>query len=149
MKEIEELTKEQFAEETAAIFVDVFKEIENLLNKHDKIDGGFEEDINKLYDSSVKQMIEYGKVLAKQDEETQDDYVATCMTASWSAMDKLGPEISEAFEKQFDERLPELEAYGSNNLERKFDDLFAIMDFLDFERIKKDRPESAKELGIE
>ena len=148
MSEIEKLTMEQFADQTAAIYVHVFQEIGNLLNKHATIDEDFEKDIDKLYDSSVKQMIQYGEVLAKKDEDTRDDYVLASLTASWSALDKLGSQVSEDFEKQFDERLPELEAYASDNLERRFDDLFAIMDFMDFERIKEERPESAKELGI-
>ena len=149
MNEIEKLTKEQFAEETAAIYTNVFQEIMNLLNKHPKIDAGFEKDIDKLYDESVKQMIPYGKFLTTKDEETRDDYITTSLTASWSAMDKFDPVVTASFEKQLDDRQQEFEAYGSTNLERKFDDLFAIMDFMDFERIKEERPESAKEFGIE
>ncbi len=148
MSEIEKLTMEQFAEETAAIYVNVFHEIGSLLKKHTKIDAGFEKDIDKLYDNSVKQMVQYGEVLSKKDEEIRDEHVIASLTASWKAMDKLGPEVSEDFEKQLDARMPEFEAYGSDNLERKFEELFSIMDFLDFETIKEERPESAKELGI-
>ena len=149
MSEIEKLTKEQFAEEAAAIQVHVFQEMRNLLNKHAKIDAAFEKDIDALHNSSVGQMVEYGKVLATKDEETRDDYITSSLTASWNAMDKLGSEVSEEFEKKFDERIPEFQAYGGNNLERKFDDLFAILNFLDFERIKEEHPVSAKEFGIQ
>ena len=148
MSEIEKLTKEQFAEETAAINVHVVQEMGKLLDKHSKIDANFEKDIDALHKSSVRQMVEYGKVLDKKDEKTRVDYVMASLTASWDAMDKLGTEVTEGFEAKFDARLPELEAYGVNNLERKSDDLFAIMNFLDFERIKEERPESAKEFGI-
>ena len=149
MSEIEKLTKEQFSQEVAAIYVNVSLEIGNLLNKHAKIDAGFEKDIDKLYDSSVKQMIEYGKVLDKKDAETRQDYVMTTGLAAWAALDKIDPKVNADMEKQLDERVPEFEAYASDNLERKFDDLFKIMDFLDFETLKADRPESAKEFGIE
>lgn len=148
MSEIEKLTKEQFAEETAAIQVHVFQEMGNLLDKHAKIDATFEKDIDALHNSSVGQMVEYGKFLATKDEETRDDYITTSLTASWEAMDKLGADVSEGFETKFDARLPEFQAYGGDNLERIFDDLFAIMDFLDLERVKEERPESAKEFGI-
>ncbi|HKM94963.1 MAG TPA: hypothetical protein VJY41_15035 [Prolixibacteraceae bacterium] len=148
MNEIEKLTSEQFAEQTAAIYVNVFLEIGNLLNKHPKIDAGFEEDIEKLYDSSVKQMIQYGKVLAQKDEETREDFTTTSCIASWDALSKIDPIVALSTEKQLDERQLEFETYGSDNLERKFDELFAIMDFLDFEKIKEERPESAKEFGI-
>ncbi|NLV82807.1 MAG: hypothetical protein GXZ18_07405, partial [Synergistaceae bacterium] len=60
MAEIEKLSKEEFAEESAAIYARVFQEVGNLLNKHSKIDASFEKEIDKLYDSSAKQMIEYG-----------------------------------------------------------------------------------------
>ena len=149
MYEIEKLTKEQFAEATAAIYVDVFQQMDNLLDKYTKIDSKFEKDIDELQKSMVGQMVEYGKILAKKDVEMRDDFITSCLTTSLSAMEKLGPEVAEGFEKKFDKRLPELQAYGSQNLERKFDDLFAIMDFLDFERIKEERPESAKEFGVE
>ncbi len=149
MSEIEKLTKEQFAEETAAINVHVFQEMGNLLDKHAIIDADFEKDLDKLYKNSVGQMVEYGKFLATKDEETRDDYITTSLTSSWAAMDKLGAEVTEGFETKFDARIPEFEAYGSEDLEGKFDDLFAIMDFLDMERIKEERPESAKEFGIQ
>ena len=148
MSEIEKLTMEQFAEEAAAIQVHVFQEMGNLLDKHSKIDANFEKDIDALHNSSVGQMVEYGKVLDKKDEETRDDYITTSLTATWTAMEKMGTDVSEEFEKKFDGRLPELEAYGGDNLERKFDDLFAILNFLDFERIKEEHPVSAKEFGI-
>jgi len=148
MSEIEKLTKEQFAEETAAINTHVMQEMGNLFDKYTKIDAGFEKDIDELHKSSVAQMVEYGKVLAKKNEETRDDYITESLTASWTAMEKMGPE-AEAFEKKFDERLPELQAYDSDKLERIFNDLFGIMDFLDLERIKEERPESAKEFGIQ
>ena len=149
MKEIEKLTKEQFAEESGAIYAHVFQEIGNLLNKHAKIDAGFEKDIDKLYDSSVKQMLQFGKVLATKDEETRNDYVMTSALASWAALDKLDPKVTAVTEKQLDERQHEFEAYASLNLERKFDDLFSIMDFIDFDTLKEERPESAKEFGIQ
>ena len=147
--EIEKLTKEQFAQEAAGIYIHVFQEIGNLMSKHAKIDGSFEKDIDKLYESSVKQMIQYGKVLAKKDEETRQDYIMTSAIASWDALDKLDPKVTANTEKQLDERGHEFEAYGSDNLERKFDELFSIMDFMDFETLKEERPESAKEFGIE
>lgn len=149
MNEIEKLTKEQFAEEAGAIYAHVFEEVANLLNKHSKIDAGFEKDIDKLYDSSVKQMLEYGKVLDKKDPETREDYAMTSFLASWTALDKIDPEVVAAAEKQLDERQHEFEVYASPNLERKFDDLFSIMDFLNFETLKEERPVSAKEFGIE
>ena len=145
MYEIEKLTKEQFAEETGAIYVNVFQEIDNLLDKYSKIDSKFEKDIDELHNRSVGHMVEYGRVLAKKNQEMRDDFITTSLTASMTAMEKLGSEVSEGFEKKFDKRLPELQDYGSSNLERKFDDLFAIMDFLDLERIKEERPESAKD----
>ena len=148
MNEIEKLTKEQFAEETAAIYAHVFQEVGNLLKKHSKIDAGFEKDIDKLYDSSVKQMIEYGKVLAKKDAETRQDYIMTSALSAWQAFEKIDPKVKAATEKQLDERQHEFEDYASVNLERKFDDLFSIMDFMDFETLKEERPESAKEFGI-
>lgn len=149
MSEIEKLTKEQFAEATAAIYVNVFQEIDNLFDKYTKIDSEFEKDIDELQKSTVGQMVEYGKVLAKKDVEMRDDFITSSLTESLSALEKLGPDVAEGFEKKFDQRLPELQAYGSQNLERKFDDLFAIMDFLDLERIKEEHPESAKEFGVE
>ena len=149
MKEIEKLSKEQFAEETVAIYLNVFKEIDILFDKHTKIDSEFEKEIDELYKRSMGQMVEYGKVLATKEEETRDDFIESCLMGSMTAMEKLGPEISEGYEKKLDERLPELEAYGSTNLEREFDDLYSIMDFLNLERIREERPESAKELGIE
>lgn len=53
MDEIEKLTKEQFAQESAAIYARVFQEVGNLLNKHSKIDASFEKEIDKLYDSCL------------------------------------------------------------------------------------------------
>ena len=94
-------------------------------------------------------MIEYGKVLAKKDEETRQDYIMTSAIASWDALDKLDPKVTANTEKQLDERQHEFETYASENLERKFDDLFSIMDFLNFETLKEQRPLSAKEFGIE
>lgn len=149
MAEIEKLSKEQFAEEAGAIYAHVFQEVANLLKKHTKIDADFEKDIDKLYDSSVKQMLEYGKALAKKDPETREDYAMSSFLASWTALDKIDPAIVAAAEKQLDERQHEFEVYASHNLERKFDDLFLIMDFLDFEMLKEERPESAKEFGIQ
>ena len=149
VSDIEKLTKEQFAEEAAAIYTHVFEEIGNLLNKHAKIDVGFEKDIDKLYESSVNQMIQYGKVLAKKDAETRQDYIMTSALTAWGAFDKIDPKVKEDTEKQLDERQHEFEAYGSENLERKFDELFSVMDFMDFETLKEERPLSAKEFGIE
>ncbi len=148
MSEIEKLTKEQFAEETAAIHIHTMREMENLLDKYTKIDADFEKDMDKLYSSSVKQMIQYGKVLAKKDEETRDDYLLESSMAAMSAMEKIEPEATD-FENKFDNRLPELQAYGSEKIGQMFKHLFGIMDFMDFERIKEDYPESAKEFGIE
>ena len=148
MSEIEKLTMEQFADEAAAIYVHVFQEMGSIMNKHSKVDAAFEKDINALHKSSVGQMLEYGKVLATKDEETRDEFIIASLTASWSAMDKMGAKVSEDFEKQFDARIPEFEAYGGDILERKFDDLFAIMNFLDLERVKEEHPETAKEFGI-
>ena len=127
----------------------MIQEVGNLLDKHTKIDVGFEKDIDKLYDSSVKQMIQYGKVLAEKDAETRQDYIVDTALAAWGAFDKIDPKVTEAREKQLNERGHEFEAYASENLERKFDELFSIMDFLDFENLKEERPESAKEFGIE
>ena len=149
MSEIEKLTKEQFAEETAAINVQAFQGMDKLLDKHAKIDADFEKDLDKLYKNSVGQMVEYGKFLATKDEETRHDYLTTSLTSSWAAMDKLGAEVTEGFETKFDARMPEFEASGSAYLERMFDDLFAITDFLDLERIKEERPESAEQFGIQ
>ena len=149
VNDIEKLTKEQFAEEAAAIYAHVFEEVGNLLNKHAKIDAGFEKDIDKLYDNSVKQMIQYGKVLAKKDAETRQDYAMTSYLAGWTAIDNVDPKFVVATEKQLDERQHEFEAYASENLERKFDELFSIFDFLDFEQLKETRPVSAKEFGID
>ena len=149
MNEIEKLTKEQFVEEASAIYLHVIQEVGNLLDKHTKIDAGFEKDIDKLYDSSAKQMIEYGKVLAKKDAETRQDYIMDTALAAWGAFDKIDPKVTEGREKQLNERQHEFEVYASDNLERKFDDLFSIMDFMDFETLKEERPESAKEFGIE
>ena len=87
MSEIEKLTKEQFIEETAAIHNYVFEQMNKLLDKHKTIDVNFEEDINMLHNRSVAQMIEYGKVLAKKDEETRSDYVTSSLMAMWDAMD--------------------------------------------------------------
>ena len=149
MSEIEKLTKEQFIEETAAIHNYVFEQMNKLLDKHKTIDVNFEEDINMLHNRSVAQMIEYVKVLAKKDEETRQDYIMTSAIASWDALDKLDPKVTANTEKQLDERQHEFETYASENLERKFDDLFSIMDFLNFETLKEQRPLSAKEFGIE
>ena len=148
MSEIEKLTKEQFAEETTAININTFQEMENLLDKYTKIEADFEKEIDKLYKNSVKQMIKYGKVLAKKDKETKDDFLTESLIAAAYAMEKMESEV-EAFEKKFDERLPELQAYGSEKIGQMFKHLFGIMDFMDFERIKEDYPETAKEFGIE
>ncbi len=149
MSEIEKLSKDQFIDETIAIYNNVFEGMNNLLDKYDKIDSKFEKEIDKLHSSSVGQMIEYAKVLAKKDEETRSDYVTSSLLEMWSSMEEMGEEASENFEKKFDERLPELEAYGSESLGRKFNDLFGIMDFMDFENAKEMHPETAKEFGIE
>ena len=149
MNKIEKLSKEKFAEETSVIYLNVFQEIDKLFDKYTKIDSEFEKEIDELHKRSVEQMIEYGKVLAKKEEETKSDFITSCLLDNMTAMEKLGSEVTEGFEAKFDARLPELEAYGGNNLERKFDDLFAIMNFLDFERIKEECPESAKEFGIQ
>lgn len=68
--------------------------------------------------------------------------------AAMSAMEKIEPEATD-FENKFDNRLPELQAYGSEKIGQMFKHLFGIMDFMDFERIKEDYPESAKEFGIQ
>ncbi len=94
-------------------------------------------------------MIEYGKVLAKKDKETKDDFLTESLIAAAYAMEKMESEV-EAFEKKFDERLPELQAIRkSEKIGQMFKHLFGIMDFMDFERIKEDYPETAKEFGIE
>ena len=146
MAEIEKLTKEEFAVETAALNKQVMKDMEKLLDKHAKIDAKFEDEITNLHNSSVKQMIEYGKVLNKKDAETRSDYVVESLMAMWENGDEME---GEAFEAKFDKRIPELEAYSSKNLERIFDDLFALMDFLDFEDAKETHPVTAKEFGIQ
>ena len=148
MNKIEKLTKEQFAEETSVIYLNVFQEIDKLFDKYTKIDSEFEKEIDELHKRSVEQMIEYGKVLAKKEEETKSDFITSCLLDNMTAMEKLGTEVSDGYEKKLDKRLPELQAYGSANLERKFDELYSIMDFLDFETLKEERPESAKEFGI-
>ena len=99
MYEIEKLTKEQFAEETGAIYVNVFQEIDNLLDKYSKIDSKFEKDIDELHNRSVGHMVKYGKILTKKDEKMRDDFITTCLTASMTAMEKLGSEVSEGFKK--------------------------------------------------
>ncbi|MDD3435467.1 MAG: hypothetical protein PHY76_03220 [Patescibacteria group bacterium] len=149
MNEIEKLTKEQFIEETVAIHNHVFEQMNNLLDKHKKIDVNFENDLNKLHSSSVSQMIEYGKVLAKKDEEIRSDYITSSLMAMWDAMEEKGTEASEDFEEKFDKRMPEFEAYGSENLGRKLNDLFGIMDFMNFEDAKEMHSKTAKEFGIE
>ena len=148
MNQIEKLTKEQFIEETVAIHNHVFEQMNKLLDKHKKIDINFENDINKLYSNSVAQMVEYGKVLDIKDAETRSDYITSSLMAIWDAMDEEEEEASNNFEKKFDARMPELEAYGSEDLGRKLNDLFGIMDFLDFEDMKEIHPETAKEFGI-
>ena len=149
MNEIEKLTKEQFIEETAAIHNHVFDQMNKLLDRHKTIDVNFENDINKLHNSSVTQMIEYGKVLAKKDEETRSDYITSGLMAMWDAMEEKGTEASDDFEEKFDKRMPEFEAYGSEDLGRKLNDLFGIMDFMNLEDAKEMHPETAKEFGIE
>lgn len=149
MNKIEKLTKEQFAAETSVIYLNVFKGIDNLFDKYTKIDSEFEKEIDNLHKKSVEQMVEYGKILATKDEKTMDDFLTSCLIASITDMEKLGPEVAEGYEKKFDERLPELQATGSANLERKLDDLFAIMDFLNLESIKEERPETAEEFKIQ
>lgn len=148
MNKIEKLSKEQFAEETSVIYLNVFQEIDKLFDKYTKIDSEFEKEIDELHKRSVEQMIEYGKVLAKKEEETKSDFITSCLLDNMTAMEKLGTEVSDGYEKKLDKRLPELQASGSANLERKFDELYSIMDFLDFETLKEERPESAKEFGI-
>ena len=149
MNEIEKLTKEQFIEETAAIHNHVFDQMNKLLDRHKTIDVNFENDINKLHNSSVTQMIEYGKVLAKKDEEDRSDYITSSLMAMWDAMEEKGTEASDDFEEKFDKRMPEFEAYGSEDLGRKLNDLFGIMDFMNLEDAKEMHPETAKEFGIE
>jgi hypothetical protein len=149
MNKIEKLSKEQFAEETSVIYLKVFQEIDKLFDKYTKIDSEFEKEIDELHKRSVEQMIEYGKVLAKKEEETKSDFITSCLLDNMTAMEKLGTEVSDGYEKKLDQRLPELQAYGSANLERKFDELYSIMDFLDLETLKEERPESAKEFGIQ
>ena len=146
MAEIEKLSKEEFAEETAALNNHVMKEMDKLLDKHAKIDAKFEDEITKLHNSSVKQMIEYGKVLNKKDAESRSDYVVESLMAMWENGDEME---GEAFEEKFDMRMPELEAYGSESLGRKLNDLFGIMDFMNLEDAKEMHPETAKEFGIE
>lgn len=149
MSEIEVLTKEQFIEEIAAIHNHVFEQMNKLLDKHKTIDVNFEEDINKLHNKSVAQMIEYGKVLAKKDEETRSDYITSSLMAIWDVMEENGTEASDDFEEKFDKRMPEMEAYGSEDLGRKLNDLFGIMDFMNLEDAKQMHPETAKEFEIE
>ena len=149
MSEIEKLTKEQFIEETVAIYNYVFEQMNKLLDKHKTIDVNFEEDINKLHNKSVAQMIEYGKVLAKKDEETRSDYITSSLMAIWDVMEENGTEASDDFEEKFDKRMPEMEAYGSEDLGRKLNDLFGIMDFMNLEDAKQMHPETAKEFEIE
>lgn len=69
--------------------------------------------------------------------------------AMWDAMEEKGTEASEDFEEKFDKRMPEFEAYGSENLGRKLNDLFGIMDFMNFEDAKEMHSKTAKEFGIE
>lgn len=147
MSEIEKLTKKQFAEEVVAIHYDVYQKIGKLLDKHSEIDAGFENEIDALHYRSVIQMIEYGKVLALKNEKTKNDYIAESLYAMIYAMEKRIKETGE-FEKIFDQRLPELEAYGDDNLKRKFNELFSIMDFLDLETIKENYHESTKEFEL-
>ena len=149
MSEIEVLTKEQFIEEIAAIHNHVFEQMNKLLDKHKTIDVNFEEDIDMLHSSSVAQMIEYGKVLAKKDEETRSDYITSSLMAMWDVMEEKGTEASDDFEEKFDKRMPEMEAYGSEDLGRKLNDLFGIMDFMNLEDAKQMHPETAKEFEIE
>ena len=149
MNKIEKLSKEQFSEETSVIYLNVFQEIDKLFDKYTKIDSEFEKEIDELHKRSVGQMVEYGKVLAKKEEETKSDFITSCLLDNMTAMEKLGTEVSDGYEKKLDQRLPELQAYGSANLERKFDELYSIMDFIDFETLKEERPESAKEFGIQ
>lgn len=146
MAEIEKLSKEEFAVETAALFKHVVKEMDGILDKHSKINADFEEAIAKLHNRAVKQMIEYGKVLDKKDKETRSDYVLNSLMAMWDGGEDG---VAEAFEEKFDKRMPELEASGSEILGRRFSDLFGIMDFLDFEEAKERHPETAKEFGIQ
>ena len=146
MAEIEKLSKEEFSVETLALCKHVMKEMDRILDKHSKINTDFEEAIAKLHNSSVKQMIEYGKVLVKKDKETRRDSILNTLMAMWDGR-KDGE--AEAFEEKFDKRMPELEASGSESLGRRFNDLFGIMDFLDFEEAKERHPETAKEFGIQ
>ncbi|MDD2386702.1 MAG: hypothetical protein PHP52_07945 [Bacteroidales bacterium] len=148
MTEIQKLTKEQFAEETTAIYIHVFRQLDKLFDKHPKIDADFEKDIDELHKISVGQMVEYGKVLAEKDQETSHEYRLASLFAMAKKAEKLESELND-FEKRFDEKMPELQAYGGNNLNRKFKDFFGIMDFMDVEQIKEDHPVSAKEFGIE
>lgn len=146
MSEIEKISKDQFIEETIAIYNNVFQGMNNLLDKHEKIDAKFEKEINELHSSSVRQMIEYGKFLDKKNTDTRSDYITSTLMAMW---DKMDNSEAEAFEEKFDKRMPELQAYGSESLGRKFNDLFGIMDFMDFEDAKDRHSETAKEFGIE
>lgn len=146
MSEIEKLTKAQFAEETAAFNYYVVKEMEKILDKHSKVDADFENAITNLHNSSMKQMIEYGKVLDKKDEETKSDYVIESLMVMWDNIDEVE---GESFEEKFDKRITEFEAFGSESLERKFNDLFGLMDFLNLKEAKEMHPETAKEFGIE
>ena len=146
MAEIEKLSKDEFAEETAALNKHVIKEMDKLLDKHAKIDAKFEDAIAELHHNSVKQMIEYGKVLDKKDEETRRDYVVNSLMAMWENAEETE---GEAFEAKFEKRIPEFKAFGSESLEQIFDDLFALMDFLNFEDAKERHPVTAKEFGIQ
>lgn len=147
--EIEKLTQQQFSEETAAIYANVFQEVGDLLIKHGKVDANFEKTIDKIFDRSAKQMIEYGKVLAKKDAETRQAFIMTSSLDAWTALEKLDAKFMEDAEKQLEVRQQEFEDYGSENLDRKFDELFSIMNFLDFEQLKEEHPETAKEFGIQ
>ena len=69
--------------------------------------------------------------------------------AMWDVMEEKGTEASDDFEEKFDERMPEMEAYGSEDLGRKLNDLFGIMDFMNLEDAKEMHSETAKEFGIE
>ena len=141
ISEIEKLNKEQFAKETATIYAQVFKEIGNLLDKYTIIDAEFEMEIDELHKNSVGQMYKYGKVLASKDPVIRNEYLKSSIIAMSSAMEKMEPEVLVVFEKKLNKRLPELDACCSDYIKRKFNDLFAIMDFLDFDKIQEKYPE--------
>jgi len=149
VEKIEQLSKDEFAKQAATIYINAFLGIITLLDKHKIIDESFEDDITQLYEESAKKMIQYGKALEKKDEETRQEFIMASGLTGWAMIDEIDPKEKEAFEKQLDDREPEFAAYQSLTLKRKFNNLFQILNFLNFEELKEENPESAKEFGIE